>query len=85
MSILSTKGSASNLLDKLIFALNLANDAALSRALNYAPPVISKLRNSRIPIGDGFLIEAHEVSGFSIAELKEFAGMPPAKRWGDRK
>ncbi len=37
-----------NLLDTLIEKLHLKNDAALSRALEVAPPVISKIRHRRL-------------------------------------
>jgi hypothetical protein len=40
-----------NLLDTLIKHLHLKNDAALSRALEVAPPVISKIRHRRLPVG----------------------------------
>ena len=45
-----------NLLDSLIERLNLKNDAALSRALEVAPPVISKIRHRRLPVGASMLI-----------------------------
>jgi hypothetical protein len=59
-----------NLLDSLIQRLNLKNDAALCRALEVAPPVISKIRNRRLPVGASILIRMHEVSNLSIRELK---------------
>src|SRR6476659_689113 len=58
-----------NLLDSLIERLNLKNDAALSRALEVAPPVISKIRHRRLPVGASMLIRMHEVSDLSVAEL----------------
>ena len=60
-----------NLLDSLIERLNLKNDAALSRALEVAPPVISKIRHNTLPIGATILIRMHEISDFSIRELRE--------------
>ena len=45
-----------NLLDALIEKLNLKNDAALSRALEVAPPVISKIRHRRLPVGASLLM-----------------------------
>ena len=39
------------LLDAIIVKLHLKNDAALSRALEVAPPVISKIRHRTLPIG----------------------------------
>ncbi len=59
------------LLDAIIKKLNLKNDAALSRALEVAPPVISKIRHKTLPIGATILIRMHEVSDFSIRELRD--------------
>ncbi len=59
-------------LDAIIERLNLKNDAALSRALEVAPPVISKIRHRSLPI----LLRMHEVSEFSIRELKGLMGVP---------
>ena len=57
-------------LDAIIDKLNLKNDAALSRALEVAPPVISKIRHRTLPIGATILLRMHEVSDFSIRELR---------------
>ena len=59
-----------NLLDALIEKMQLKNDAALSRALEVAPPVISKIRHNTLPIGATILIRMHEISDFSIRELR---------------
>jgi hypothetical protein len=58
-------------LDAIIEKLQLKNDAALSRALEVAPPVISKIRHNTLPIGATILIRMHEISDFSIRELRE--------------
>ena len=63
-----------NLLDLLIDKLSIKNDAALSRALEVAPPVISKIRHRRLPIGASLLIRMHEVSDLSICELRILMG-----------
>ncbi len=63
-----------HLLDSLIEKLHLKNDAALSRALEVAPPVISKIRHRRLPVGASLLIRMHEVSELSIRELRELMG-----------
>jgi hypothetical protein len=47
----------------------LKNDAALSRVLEVAPPVISKIRHNTLPIGATILLRMHEVSDYSIREL----------------
>lgn len=63
-----------NLLASIIGKLNLKNDAALSRALEVAPPVISKIRHRRLPVGASLLIRMHEVTDLSIKELRELMG-----------
>jgi hypothetical protein len=59
------------LLDAIITKLELKNDAALSRVLEVAPPVISKIRHHTLPVGATILIRMHETSDFSIRELRE--------------
>ncbi|WP_061542236.1 hypothetical protein [Collimonas fungivorans] len=63
-----------NLLNDLIDRLHVKNDAALSRALEVAPHLISKIRHCRLPIGASMLIRMHEVSGLSIGELRALMG-----------
>ena len=63
-----------NLLGALIEKLHLKNDAALSRALEVAPPVISKIRHRRLPVGASLLIRMHEETELSIRELRALMG-----------
>ncbi|MGV3653276.1 MAG: hypothetical protein ACO1N5_03575 [Noviherbaspirillum sp.] len=62
------------LLESLIGKLNLKNDAALSRALEVSPPMISKIRHRRLPVTASLLIRMHEVSDLSIQELRALLG-----------
>ena len=62
------------LLDTLIKTLGIKNDAALSRALEVAPPVISKIRHKILPVGPSLLIRMHEESGLSIREIRNLMG-----------
>jgi len=62
------------LLDALIDKLHLKNDAQLCRELNVAPPLVSKIRHRRLPVGGSLLIRMHEVSGLTIAELRHLMG-----------
>jgi hypothetical protein len=57
-------------LDAIITKLRLKNDAALSRVLEVAPPVISKIRHNALPIGATILLRMHEVSDYSNRELR---------------
>jgi plasmid maintenance system antidote protein VapI len=63
-----------HLLDVLIEKLNLKNDAALCRMLEVAPPVISKIRHRRLPVGASMLIRMHEVTDMSVRELRDLMG-----------
>ena len=64
-------------LDAIMEKLHLKNDAALSRALEVAPPVISKIRHRTLPIGATILLRMHEVSNFSIRELRALMAVQP--------
>lgn len=68
------KYNPNRLLDTLLENLRLKNDAALSRALEVAPPVISKIRHHRLPVGASLLIRMHEVSELSIRDLRYLMG-----------
>ncbi|GGY15558.1 hypothetical protein [Pseudoduganella dura] len=62
------------LLDGLLDIMQLKNDAALARALEVAPPVISKIRHLKLPVGASLLIRMHEVSELSIRDLRYLMG-----------
>ena len=62
------------LLDGLIERLNLKNDAALCRALDVGPPLISKIRHRRLSVGAALLIQMHDISSLSIKELRLLMG-----------
>jgi hypothetical protein len=70
----STQFKPGDLLDELIRKLSLKNDAALSRSLELATPLISKLRSEVLPVSAFVLVRMHEVSGLSIAELRGLMG-----------
>ena len=72
--ISQTSYDPNHLLDMMLEKLKLKNDAALSRALEVAPPIISKIRHRRLPIGASMLIRMHEVTDMSVAELRELLG-----------
>jgi hypothetical protein len=62
------------LLDTVTERLNVKNDAALSRALAIAPPIISKIRHRKMVVGAALLIRIHEVTNMSIKELRMLMG-----------
>ena len=63
-----------HLLNILLAKMQLKNDAALSRILEVAPPIISKIRHRRLPVGASLLIRMHEVTGMSIRDLRDLMG-----------
>jgi plasmid maintenance system antidote protein VapI len=67
------------LFDAIIKQLNLRNDAGLSRILNVAPPVISKIRHRKLTIGASLLVRMNEVTGLSIKALRALMGDHRAK------
>jgi hypothetical protein len=60
--------------DQLSARLKVKNDAALCRQLGVSPPLISKIRHLRLPIGASLLIRVHEVTGLAIGELRTLMG-----------
>lgn len=58
------------LLDRVMASQNLKNDAALSRALGVAPPVVSKLRNGVLPVGPSLVLKIHERFGMAVKEIR---------------
>jgi hypothetical protein len=62
------------LLDSLLDSMQLKNDAALSRMLEVAPPVLSKIRHHRLPVSASVLMRMHEVTNMSIGDLRFLMG-----------
>ncbi|MYM31506.1 hypothetical protein GTP58_24535 [Duganella sp. CY15W] len=61
------------LLDHLLDMNNLVNDAALARVLEVAPPVISKIRNNRMPVGASLRIRIMRKLGTTLETLDKLA------------
>lgn len=66
--------SPGRLLDTLAAKLNARNDAALARAIEVAPAIVSKIRHGRLPVGASILLRMHEASGIGIRELRDLMG-----------
>jgi plasmid maintenance system antidote protein VapI len=63
-------------IDTLVSHLNLKNDAALSRFMDVAPPVLSKIRHGRLSVTATMLIKAHDATGLSINQLRDILYAP---------
>lgn len=57
-------------LDWLSGELEAKNDAALARKLAVMPPVISKIRHLRLPVGDSVLVRVSDLTGLGTAKIK---------------
>ncbi|GAC1426390.1 MAG: hypothetical protein NVSMB6_26670 [Burkholderiaceae bacterium] len=62
------------LLDTLLEHLNLKDDAALSKTLHIAKPLLTGIRERNVGVGGGLLQRMAEVSDLSIANLRELMG-----------
>jgi len=61
------------LIDFLLSENKLRNDAALSRALEVAPPVISKIRNNRMAVGASLRLRIMRKLGTPLATVDALA------------
>jgi len=66
------------LLDHLLNTMKLKNDAALSRVLSVAPPVISKIRHHRLPVGPAIKIRILEKFDLTVHQVNHLIGVPAA-------
>ena len=66
-------------LNAIINLLNLKNDAALAIALDIAPPVISRIRNRKLPIGAVMLLRISVLTDLPIREIRSWADSVPAE------
>lgn len=64
----ASKIENAKLLDTAISRLGLKNDAALSRAMEIAPPLFSKVRNGKVSVGAVLAIRLEEVASIPIKE-----------------
>lgn len=59
------------LIDHLIAKNRLKNDAELARGLKVAPPVISKIRHLKLPVGPTMILNIHETYGMPIGDIRK--------------
>ena len=68
------KNGINRLLNDIMQTLGLKNDTALARALEVAPPVISKLRGRTINLGATHILRIHDLTDWSIRPIKMVLG-----------
>ena len=62
--------SAATLFDQVINTLVLKNDAGLAREMDVAAPVISKIRNGRLPLSAPLMVRISEATGWPTRQIK---------------
>jgi hypothetical protein len=60
------------LFDAVMEKHQLKNDAALARALEVAPPVISKIRHFHLRLGASMILAIHEKSGVPVSVIRAY-------------
>lgn len=64
------------LLNMLHEVLQVTNDAKLANELKIEPSTISKIRNRWDQVTPALLLRMHDVSGLTIENLRDLAGIP---------
>lgn len=60
------------LLNYIIKKMSLKNDAALGRLLGFNPPIISKYRSNKLPVGSAFILATIERTAVTLSEVRAF-------------
>jgi hypothetical protein len=71
MSTGNINDASGKLFGFLIESYNLKNDAALALFFELNPPVISKIRHGKLPVGDSLKIKIQKITGLSILKIEE--------------
>ncbi len=66
--------SPDHFLNRLLGRLQLKNDAALARTLAVTPAVVSRIRNTKVPVSANLLLMIHETTEIAIPELRRMMG-----------
>ncbi len=69
---METTCNQSGLLNEITAKLGLKNDAALARALEVQPPVISKLRGGTLKVGPTLILSMLDREIMTLAEIRSF-------------
>jgi hypothetical protein len=65
----------SNLVDSILQIMGFKNDAELARAIRYEPSRVYKLRSKGENLTNAWLIDFHDLTGYSAEKLREMAGI----------
>ena len=63
-------------LEKIALLTEAKNDSDLARKLEVGAPLICRLKQGALPIGDSLILRVHEITGLPIREIKSLLGKP---------
>ena len=58
------------ILDVLKEKYDLKNDAAIAKALEIAPPIVSRIRNGKSNVSAEIILKIHETFGMPVSDIK---------------
>jgi hypothetical protein len=64
-----------NLVDSILQIMGFRNDTELAWAIGYEPSRIYKLRGKRENLTNCWLLDFHDLTGYSAEKLREMAGI----------
>lgn len=73
--------SVNDVFTRIRAELKLHTDVALAAKLEITPPTVSKIRSGKINAGATLVMRIHEVTGWTIRDIKAAFGMPCLPRW----
>ncbi|RJG22230.1 hypothetical protein [Massilia cavernae] len=68
------KYDPNKLIDTVIQKLQLKNDRGVAKLLQVETPIITNVRNNRLPLSGHLFIRLCEVTGMSAADLRDLMG-----------
>jgi hypothetical protein len=67
---ITVKDGSGQLFARIMRDNQLKNDAALARFLELQPPVISKIRNSKLSVSAETILRVHDKTSYSIDKIR---------------
>jgi plasmid maintenance system antidote protein VapI len=70
---------AAQLFDAILHEKGIRTDGELAEEIGIEPTSLSRLRHGHRPVSDGVILRVHEMTGWSIHDIKVALAMPSRK------
>ena len=70
---------AAQLFDAILHEKGIRTDGELAEEIGIEPTSLSRLRHGHRPVSDGVILRVHEMTGWSIRDIKAALEMPSRK------